>query len=465
MKNKNFHFYGFHLVKSFLGFALVAFLLLTSSAFQEQRIIEQPANKAAKVAIIKASPEKEMAGQSAPAGKIFFVVEIEWTNIHPKQKIEKRKLEKKQDRTMGVGGLTGRQKETKEEEYVEVDVAYVVPNFLDHAYLLADGETYSLDKLTESVPGGIGLKKEFSLAKQGQTKRVRFVYAIPESARNLAFQFFDYSYGHILIPIQGDLKLAAGGGAARPKTLGEFKDSFLELAAIALDFRAQYGDEEAPEGWRYAVVKLRGKSLAASGEEKNIVEVDPREYIWISTKEGHLYYSSAGSTTEEGYIRFTPDFYQNQEVAFLIPATEKELSLGIRVQNRVYFLALTAAPSALPAAKPLATHHDGQTVEIMLFGARRQERRIILDLGVRSLVKSGIEIQADTQFILKAKGEDIHFNEEETAALFHRPPTPFLIPPGTFVRFELAYETDEAPETLYYRGYESEKYFELKIRA
>ncbi len=434
-----------------------------SQAHQESAAAsEKSANKAARVIVIESGFEKEVASQAAPAGKAFFLLETEWTNIHPKQKIEKSKLEGKQDRTMGAGTLLGgKKKEEKEEEMVDADVAYLVPNFFDHAYVLADGETYSLDKQTESVPGGISLKKGFSLPKQGDVKRVRFVYLIPENSRNIAFQFFDYSYGHILIPIRGDLKLAAGAGAARPRALGEFKDSFLELAATAIDFRAEYNEEEAPEGWRYAVVKLRGKSLSASGAEKNIVQVEPQEYIWVATKEGHLYYSSGGSTTEEGYIRFTPDFYQNQEVAFLVPAAEKEISLGIRVQNRVYSLTLTAAPVTSPAAKPRASHRDGGTMEVMLFGARREKGYVILDLGIRSLVKSGIEIQTEAQFILKAAGEDIYFDEEATSALSHRPPTPFTVPPQAFVRFEIAYETDETPETLYYRGYESEKNFSL----
>jgi hypothetical protein len=446
--------------------ALVPFAMTVSllSAHQESAAAsEQTANKAAKVTLIESGFKKEVASQTAPSRKAFFLLETEWKNIHPKQKIEKSKLEKKGDRTMGVGGLmSGKKKEEKGEEYVEADVAYLVPNFFDHAYILADGQTYSLDKLTEAIPGGIGLKKEFSLPKQGDVKRVRFVYLIPENSRNIAFQFFDYSYGHILIPIRGDPKLATGSGAAKPKALGEFKDNFLELAATAIDFRAEYNEQKAPEGWRYAVVKLSGKSLSSSAAEKNIVQVEPQEYIWVATKEGHLYYSCGGSTTEEGFIRFTPDFYQSQEVAFLVPATEKDISLGMRVQNRVYSLALTAPPVISPSVKPRATHEDGTTMEVMLFGARREKGFVVLDLGIRSLVGSGVEIQTDQQFILKAGGEDIYVDEDATASLFHRPPSPFIIPPQTFVRFELAYETGKEPETLYFRGYESETNFDLR---
>jgi hypothetical protein len=416
-------------------------------------VAEQTSNKAAKVDVTASGFEKEVASESAPPGKAFFVLETEWKNIHPKQKVDKDQLEGKQDRTMGVGGLMTGGKSDKKVEYVDADVAYLVPAFFDHAYLLADGASYALDKLTERVPGGIGLKKEFILPKQGDTKKVRFVYVVPENAKNIAFQFFDYSYGHILIPLKGDLKLAAGAaGAAAPKGLGSLKDEYLELAATAVDFKPAYNDEEAPGGWRYAVVKLNGKSLS----QQNIVQIEPTEYIWLATKNGHIYYSCGGSTTDEGFIRFTPEFAQNQEVAFLVPAAEKELSLGFRVENRVYTMALSAPPVSGPTAEPRATHKDGKTMEVMLFGARREKGLVVLDLGIRSLVKSGVEIQTEAQFILKAGGEDVSYDEDATNALIYRPPTPFTIPPRTFVRFELAFATDAAPTSLYYRGFESE---------
>ncbi len=407
-----------------------------SAAVKEQR-----SNKAAKVEVTAAGIERQVADRSAPAGRSYFVLETEWTNIHPKQKVSKDDLEGKQDRTMGVGGLVTGGKSEQKVEYVDADVAYLVPSFFDHAYLLADGASYALDPLTEKVAGGYGLKKEFVLPKQGDTKKVRLVFLVPEKAKNMAFQFFDYSYGHILVPLAGDLKLAAGAAGVAPKGLGSLKDEYLELAATAVDFRSAYQDEEAPAGWRYAVVKLNGRSLSKG----NIVQVEPTEYVWLATKAGHLYYSVGGSTTDEGFIRFTPEFVQSQEVAFVVPAAEKDFSLGMRVENRIYALALSASPAAGPTAQPKAVHKDGRTLEIMLFGARREKGLIILDLGIRSLVESGAEIQADAQFILKAGGEDVSYDEEATAALVHRPPTPFTVPPRSFVRFELAYATEAAP--------------------
>jgi hypothetical protein len=100
-------------------------------------------------------------------------------------------------------------------------------------------------------------------------------------------------------------------------------------------------------------------------------------------------------------------------------------------------------------------------MEVMVFGIRKEGGKTIVDLGIRSLAKSGLEIQTSQQFLLVIGDQKINFNEEATKTLFHRPPEPFIIPPQTFVRFELAYQTEATPSSLYYRGYESENYFKL----
>jgi hypothetical protein len=435
-----------------LSFFLFGFALGARGLAQEQAA----ANKAASVKIIKSSLEAEIAGQKAPAGKSYLLLETEWQNVHPKKKVKKSDLEGKPDRTMGVGGLMGGTKSKEEEEFVEADVAYQVPVLFDHIYCLAEGQSCALDKLTEQIPGGAKIHGSLTIPKLGEKKRLSFVYQVPVSAKNLAFQFFDYTYGQILIPISGDLKLARGdAGAPAGRFLDQIKDSLIEIAALAITFQNEYKEEEAPEGWRYAVAQISGKSLSGSRAMGNIIQIEPLENVWLSTKEGHLYYSCGGSTTENGYIRFTPEFSQNQEVAFIVPSSIKDYALGIRIQNRVYTLKLD--PEYQPeTGMPLATHRDGGTMEVFLYGMKKEGAKVVLDLGIKSLVNSGIEIQTEQQFILKAGDEDVTFDEAATSSGFHRPPGPFIVPPKTFVRFELAYETEGVPAYLYYRGYKSE---------
>jgi len=422
-------------------------------SFLRGDVTQKDSNKAVSIKIVKTIFKSEMADLQAPEGWVFLILETEWENIHPKQKVEKKKLEGKTDRTMGVSAFAGGKKK-KKTEYVMADVAYRVEEIFNHAYLVADGLAFPLHRITEEIPEGIKLSEPFTIAKKGEVRRANLVYLIPAQAANLGFQFFDYGYGNILLAVKGNLAKARGSDQPPGKILDTIENDSVQIAAHSLHFQNSYNEEQAPKGWRFAVVKLSGKSF--SGKDiKNIVQIDPKEYIWLTTKDGYLYYCAVGSTTDEGLIRFTPEIYQYQELAFLVPREAKVSQLGIRLRNDVFHLNLAKVkPQTRP--KPLASHRDGETMEVMIYGVRQESGHVILDLGIQSLVESGLEIQMDAQFILNAGGEKFYVDEEATLALAHRPPEPFIIPPKMFVRFELAFDTDKRPTSLYFQGYESE---------
>jgi hypothetical protein len=432
-------------------FFIFFFLLLTFNPATANQ--EKDSNKAVSIKILDISSVPEISGEQAGKDFVFFILETEWENIHPKQKVEKDKLEGKTDRTMGVGTLTGRKKE-KKTEYVEADVAYMVKKLFDHAYLVADGLAYSLHEMTETVPEGIEIREPFMIGKQGEKRKVLFIYSIPESAKNLGFQFLDYEYGHILLPVKGNLEEAKGSGLPPGKVLDQIQSHLVEIAVHSFDFQNTYDENEAPEGWEYAIVQLSGKSLSGK-TVKDIVQIEPTEYTWVAIEGGYLYYAIGGSVTEEGMVRFTPEIFQHQHLAFLVPKSGQIRQLGIRLRNDVFQLNLTDGKQKGPP-KTKAKHRDGDVMEVMLFGVKKENTKVILDLGIQSLATSGIEIQRDAQFMLVVNDEKISLDDSLTDELFHHPPTPFIIPPKTFIRFELAYETDVSPTSLYFRGYSSE---------
>ncbi len=424
----------------------------------EENIKIQSANKAARIEIITHRFEQEINGNQAPEGWRFFVLQTRWENIHPKQKVEKDKLEGKADRTMGVKNFA-RKKETKKEDYVEVDVAYMIEKIINHAYLLADGLAFSLHRVTEDIPEGTNLGEAFMISKFREIRPANFVYLIPEKAENIGFRFFDYEYGHIDLPIQGDIKKALGVDGLAVDIISRAKNDAVEVAVHSFELMDEYDEEEAPEDWRYAVIHLSGKSYLGTNV-KDIVQIEPEEYTWVTTEGGYFYYSEGGSTTDEGMIRFTPEVFQHQELAFLVPASDQISQLGLRLRNDVLRLDLTEKKS-IDLPKPIATHQDGDIMEVMLFGLWEKNRHITVDLGIQSLETSGIEIQRDAQFMIVVDEERISLDDSLTDELLHRPPTPFIIPPKSFIRFELAYSADSAPSVFYFRGFESEKYMEL----
>jgi len=419
---------------------------------------EKSANKAVKVEVTGKTFSDELEGTHAPEGKVFLCLETQWENIHAKQKVEKDKLEGKTDRTLGVGALGGRKKQ-KKAEYVDMDVPYQIGKFYDHAYLLVDGLAYSLHGVTEQVQGGVDITRAFTIPKKGDLRKTNLVYLIPNGDQNLCFQFFDYDNGHISVSVRGDFDAARGTGDPPKDVLGYFKSDYLEIAAHAIDRQENYEDATAPDGWEYAVLEMSGKSLSGQSV-KDILQVDPNEYCWVIAAGGYFYYCKNASTSDEGFIRFTPEIYQHQELAFLVPKAAKLSQFGIRISNDVFQLGLTEEkPAKIPSAN--ASHKDGDVMEVKLFGWRTDNGWIILDLGIKSSVNSGIEIQKEQQFMLDSEGERIELDEKKTDSLYYGPPNPFIIPPETFIRFELAYETDSVPDSLYFRGYESEATLKL----
>jgi hypothetical protein len=159
-------------------------------------------------------------------------------------------------------------------------------------------------------------------------------------------------------------------------------------------------------------------------------------------------------------IRFTPEVFQHQEIAFLIPSSERVTQMGVRLRNDIFQLKLSdTKPEKMPEA--VATHLDGDVMEVKLLGVRKENGRFIVDICIQSLENSGIEIQRKVQFQLVVDDKKISLDDKATDRLNHRPPKPFIIPPRSFIRFELAFETPDLPTSLYYRGYTSEKTFPL----
>lgn len=192
-----------------------------------------------------------------------------------------------------------------------------------------------------------------------------------------------------------------------------------------------------------------------------ILQFDPTKYMWVSADGGYLYYASAGSTDAKGNIRFTPEVYQQQEVAFRVPDTIDRLSMGLRINRDVVTLALTRqAPRPMPDAR--ARHEDGDVMEVLMHGSRQDGDYLVLDLGIKPIVKGqGLEVRTTQQFLLQTPAGELRPDATATAALAGHPPDPFVVPPGAEVRFELAYKPAEPPTALRVRGFRSEGKFDL----
>jgi len=427
----------------------------------ESVVAEVSANEAVSLQVAASTQKKELSGTAAAAGSTFLVLDTRWENIHPKEKVSKDKLDGKVDRTMGVGGLGGGGGSSKPVEYIDMDVAYSVPKLNDHVYALVDGQAIALHPATATLPSGSEPQSSFGIAKQGEVKELQLAYLIPEDADNVALQFFDYNNGHLLVSLRGDPELAKNSQDARRDALDEISTDVVDLAAHRLEFADDYHGEAAGSGWRFAIVQLRGQSVAKSGNMASILQFDPTKYTWVNADGGFIYYASAGSTDAQGRIRFTPEIYQQQEVAFRVPDSTERLSMGLRINRDVVTLSLTdRAPAAMPDAR--MRHQDGDVMEILFHGTRRDGDYLIIDLAIKPIVEGqGLEIRTAQQFLLQTPDGEVKPDPQATAALAGHPPSPLVVPPGATVRFELAYRTAATPTALRLRGFRSEGTFDL----
>ncbi|MFP4036275.1 MAG: OmpA family protein [Desulfobacteraceae bacterium] len=414
-------------------------------------------NKAVRVSLIDCRFEKSILGKESPEGRVFLVVQTRWENIHPKERVEKSKLEGKVDRTMGAGAFAGGGSSSRESEYVEVDVEYRVPRAADHLYGLADGLAVSLHGRSVDLPGGVSPSEGFSIPEHGQIRDIGMAFLVPEEASDVALQFFDYSYGSIILPIRGDKERARDPERLLEAALDRADTPLLEIAASDLEIRTTYAKEPAPQGRRWAVVGLAGRSKSQSQKGKSdIVQLDPVENIWFITDGGYFHYAEAGSTDENGMIRFAPEVYQQQEAAVLVPEGTERLRLGVRIRNDVVGLCLTKAEPEGPPS-PLKSYVDGKTMEVLFFGQRTDGDLHILDLGVRPLAKGrGLEIQPTRQFFVVTEDGEKKIEAAATRELEHGLSEDFVVPPDTCVRFEAAFRAERQAAGLRVRGFSSE---------
>lgn len=418
-------------------------------------------NEAVRLSVVGLAQGEDLFGTTVSPGSTFLILDTRWENVRARQKVSKDKLEGKADRTMGVGGLGSGGGSGGPTEYVEMDVAYKIPKLVDHIYALVDGRAVPLHPAMSKLPNGLKQTSAFGIGKHGEIRDLQLAFLVPEDAENIALQVFDYNNGHLTIALRGSLELAKSSAAGRGDALDSVSTDVVELAVHGLDFADDYNGETADPGWHFAIVKVGGQSLSKGGRIRSILQFDPKKYTWVHADGGYVYYASAGSTDSKGNIRFTPEIYQQQEIAFLVPDSVEHLSMGLRINRDVVTLSLTKqSPSPMPDAD---THHeDGDVMEVLFHGSRRDGEYLVLDLGIRPIIKGqGLEVKAARQFLLQTPDGEIKLDPKATAALPGHPPDPFVVPPGAAVRFELAYKTTATPMSLRVRGFRSEGSFEL----
>ncbi len=420
-------------------------------------------NNAVRIALMKVVRGPVLAGTPAPDGMEAVILVTRWTNIRPRELVEKSKLEGKADRTYGAGGMfsgTGGGG-AGGVETVEMDVPFNVPKVGQHAFLVAGGVATDMRVESVGLPNGIAAHEPLAIARFGESREVRLGYFVPSGSAHLVFRFFDYSNGHITLAVAGDQAQAMVPPDLAGKPDGTLAE--VELAVDGLTFGDRYLDQAAPQGWRFARVAVLGRGVVETGRMGAIAIIDPTRSVWLAGDGGFV---SWGLPPEDGgrSTSFTPEFFQRRVFAFLVPVDAGRFRLGVRGRGGAVSIAVTAE-EPVPLQVGAVTHADGEVGEIAVLGLRWELEHLVADLGFLPRTGTqGIELNLARQFLLvDPTGTEISPDMQATRQLTRRPPEPTVIPPGTPTRFELAFgvPANLEPSILRYRGFGGEARLDL----
>lgn len=422
------------------------------------------ANTHIRIEVRGVAEEAELGGERAPEGETFVVLSTLWENIHPMVPVREAPSAY-EGRTMGVSGFaSGRSSDASRGRIIGwAEVPFVVPRMADHVYLGVDGRTFPLHPATAGLPRGVdpddgvgigSAEPESGDAGRRSARALALAFRVPASGQDVALRVFDYHQGHVTVPLRGDPERALAS-TMPDDAVDRVTTDVIDLALVGLGTPDVYRGVPAPDGRKWAVVRLVGMSRSAGGGVGDIVQLDPAESAWLTWDGGFAAYAAAGSLDDAGRIRFTPGVPQPQELAFLVPADAARFRLGVRLtEGAVTLDATRQPPEGFPDGD--AVFEDGDVMQVHLLGMRASSGGVIVDLGIRSRLDQGIELQAAQQLLMVTGAGQIRPDLDASRALTGGPPDPFVVPPGAEVRFRLVYPGVSGPAPLRVRGFRGE---------
>jgi len=439
-------------------------------------------NQAVEFSIPTFTVTSTLGSRSAPAGKVFLVIDTVWKNIIPLTKVAKHQDD--QAVTNGAGGLgfgAGQaQKKENPNDYEMKPTPYLVPDVNQHAFVVINGQdTAVISEAQSAAEHPLSVEQIVVPELNAEVVRGQLVYEIPASGvSSVLFRYLDTSMGSFDVPLYGKPPAAAAPIA------GPVKNEVLEVSAYGVQQVASLGNMSAPGGDMYAVVQLgcTGKS------EGSLVQVELENYAYLRDPQGVTFTPAKDVSAPgqfKGTVQFLPETAQRGALVFQVPAQHGALTLLIKLPGYAPLeldLPHTAngsggvsAAATLPPV--LFTIADGETLDVQVHGVRMApnlgdaqpeegKRFLVLDLSLVSTVDQGIEFQTSEQLKLLNGEEEILADTDSMEKLSHPLKEDSVVPAHGRGRFEVAFQApvNATKLVLYYRGFNREEKHPLAIK-
>lgn len=267
------------------------------------------ANRALEARVYSFLVTPDFGGRKAPEGRAWLVLDTEWTNQIAMSFVFER----------------------------ETPVAFQIGDFREILYVVVNGSRLArLDPDSVSGPGGL-TEKEFMLPYVGSSRRGLVLFDVPASGiETLDLRFYDFTHGHLSVPI------LVKPAPAADKPLASGKNQILEASVWSV----RKDKTGAPEGMAFVRVDLRARStwpveVDASAFDPKVqkphkVKVpslgrweDIRRLSTLALDSDRTAEAHESSVLADSTI-LLPDAATGDDLVFLVPdgATPRELRLG-----------------------------------------------------------------------------------------------------------------------------------------
>jgi len=421
---------------------------------------ESEKNQGIELTVFDYQLEECIGEEETDSDEVFIIISTLWQNIIPPVKKE---ISKNKDK--GVGGLGfGTPKPQEQTQEVELFTPYLVPNLRDNMYLIINNKhIIQIDKITNELPNPLPLKALTLAEYEDELEGAIAFRSYKEEINSLLLVFFDFTQGHIQIPLM---------------ELSETKEEIPALITQENEYLkiSFYGIK--PQG-DISLIDLGVESVSKG----NVVDLDFGKNVFLI--EDGLYQYEAQETEEipfslYGFTRFLPHWERRGYLAFRIPPIQKNLSLLVNIP-RAKPLSFNLNPNIpiSPLPQPVVTITDGEIAKIDVLGLTRasmiegqypekDQQYLILDIITHCipLNQGNLILQSGKQFILLDQSGNKYSISEVTKIFPHGIKLEQIVPAGTARRFNLVYEVPLNIQKiiLYYRGFTLEENIPIEVK-
>lgn len=372
----------------------------------------------------------------------FVVLTTVWKNLVPPRTLEVPKR--------GPAGTVSGEKET-----VVAETAYVVPDLVKHLHLLIDRRYVAhVDPASARLPEALPLPR-LVVERYNQEVRGAVAFVVPAGPfQSLTLQFYDFTQGHITVPVYGTPPAQADRPVAGPA-----RNQVLAASVYGVRTAAEAGTAQAPAGNRFLLVDVGATSLAPG----QIAQVDVRQFVAL-VEDGVYLYRPAPELPRlahqfHGVVSLLPDFERRGVLAFVVPEQTGRLELLVAAARvDPVTLLLTPDVAARGQPQPKATIPDGEVAEVLLNGtaltdqvgevaAPAGRRFLVLDLTVVNRSRTQGLVVQPVQFTV-TDGQQRTAPSPVTAKLPHGLAQERVVPPAGRGRFEVAFEVPAGASSL-----------------